>query len=168
MRGIAWTGLSQHSKAISDFAHAMRFDPYSVEAHYERAIARVNVGDMHGAKRDLEFCFTFFPDQIKPVAPLILNNMAWALATSPQEDLRDGERAVAWATRACELSEWKQSFYIDTLAAAYAEVGEYACAIAAVNRAMELPDFESECGESARVMLELFRAGKPFRRAKIE
>lgn len=164
MRGIAWTGLSEHAKAISDFTHAMRFDPDGVEARYERAISRVNLGDMDGAKRDLEFCFTFFPDQIRPVAPLILNNMAWALATSAQDALRDGEKAVAWATRACELSDWKQPMYMDTLAAAYAEVGEYERAVATVERAMELPEFERACVESAHIMLEMFRAGKPYRR----
>jgi serine/threonine protein kinase/tetratricopeptide (TPR) repeat protein len=56
------------------------------------------------------------------------NNLAWYLATGP-DGVRDGRRAVKLATRACELSEWKEHTCVATLAAAYAEAGDFAKAV---------------------------------------
>src|SRR5439155_548570 len=53
------------------------------------------------------------------------NKLAWILAVGPDR-LRDGRRAVRLATRACELTEWTDAGTIDTLAAAYAEAGDFA------------------------------------------
>jgi membrane associated rhomboid family serine protease len=54
-----------------------------------------------------------------------LNLVAWTLATSRNDDFRDGERAIVLARMACALSEWRIPNYIDTLAAAYAEAGQW-------------------------------------------
>jgi hypothetical protein len=43
----------------------------------------------------------------------------------PQDDLRDGKKAVEYARKACDLTEWKSAWDLDTLAAAYAEVGQF-------------------------------------------
>ena len=51
------------------------------------------------------------------------NSMAWLLATSPDSKARDATEAIEFATKACQLSEWKVGELIDTLAAAYAEAG---------------------------------------------
>ena len=55
----------------------------------------------------------------------ILNNFAWLLATAPEDNLRDGHRAVALATDACRQTEYKQDYILSTLAAAYAETGDF-------------------------------------------
>ena len=58
-----------------------------------------------------------------------LNDLAWMLATSKDSRVRDGRRAVAIATKACILSNWKNAFSIDTLAAASATAGNFADAV---------------------------------------
>jgi tetratricopeptide (TPR) repeat protein len=80
------------------------------------------------------------PDTLKSMDNLTvaLNEFAWSLATSPTDNLRDGKRAVQLATRACELSEHKQPGYISTLAAAYAETGDFDSAVKWSQRSMEL------------------------------
>ena len=55
----------------------------------------------------------------------LLNNFAWVLATSPDDKLRDGERAVKMATEACELTGYETPHILSTLAAAYAETGDF-------------------------------------------
>ena len=57
------------------------------------------------------------------------NDLAWSLATNPKEEFRDGEMAVQYALKACELVDWRYWGFIDTLAAALAEVGEFKEAI---------------------------------------
>jgi tetratricopeptide (TPR) repeat protein len=50
-------------------------------------------------------------------------------ATCPEASIRNGQLAVADAKKACELDIWILESYIDTLAAAYAETGDFASAI---------------------------------------
>jgi hypothetical protein len=58
-----------------------------------------------------------------------LNNLAWMLATSEKPTVRDGKRAVKYARRVCEQSNWNCWSFIGTLAAAYAEAGDFHRAI---------------------------------------
>jgi tetratricopeptide (TPR) repeat protein len=55
----------------------------------------------------------------------LLNNYAWVLATSPEDKLRDGSRAIKMATKAAEASGYETPHVLSTLAAAYAETGDY-------------------------------------------
>ena len=51
--------------------------------------------------------------------------LAWFLATCPESRFRNGSEAVSSGKKACEISHWKDSGDIDTLAAAYADVGDF-------------------------------------------
>lgn len=54
-----------------------------------------------------------------------MNDLAWTLATDRDDKLRDGAEAVKLAENACQNDNWKSSQYVDTLAAAYAEMGRW-------------------------------------------
>lgn len=54
-----------------------------------------------------------------------LGHLALALATCPNEHLRDGKRAVELATKACELTRWRDFPSLQALAAAHAECGAF-------------------------------------------
>ena len=91
----------------------------------------------------------------------ILNNLAWVLATSTHDDLRDGKRSVKLATEACEVSEYKEAHILSTLAAAYAESGDFETAIKWSTKAVELGD--EEVRKQLAAELESYRAKKPWR-----
>jgi tetratricopeptide (TPR) repeat protein len=64
-----------------------------------------------------------------PDSPRLLDELAWLLATHPDSKFRDGARAIALAGRACALTEGRAPIMLDTLAAAYAEAGDFPRAI---------------------------------------
>ena len=68
----------------------------------------------------------------------VLNNLAWVLATSPDEEVRDGQRAIELATQAAELTEFKQAHILSTLASGYAETGDFENAIKWIEKAIKV------------------------------
>ncbi len=95
------------------------------------------------------------------------NGLAWVLATCPLAAFRDGRRAVEAATRACELTEWKIPNNLDTLAAAFAESGDFETAIKWQTKQLESPDLTPSQIADAKAHLALFKLQKPFRTEQV-
>ena len=94
------------------------------------------------------------------------NALAFALATLPAPALRDGARALRLAEAVVAESEAGHPDYLDTLAAAYAEVGDFERAVAEERRALaqlEGRDVPDEIAGLFRRNLALFESGKPLR-----
>jgi tetratricopeptide (TPR) repeat protein len=88
---------------------------------------------------------------------------AWILATSPDATYRDGRLAVAAATRANELTNGKDGRVLSTLAAAYAEIGDFASAVRWQERALERVAAEGRISKPEQDRLSLYKSAKPFR-----
>jgi len=102
--------------------------------------------------------------RLDPTDPVAYNSRAVLRASCPDEKYRDGQKAIVDATKACELTEWKDAETLDTLAAAYAEAGEFSKAIEYCQKAIELADDETKPELEAR--LKLYQDEKPFRQDK--
>jgi tetratricopeptide (TPR) repeat protein len=78
--------------------------------------------------------------------------------------IRDGKQAVEYATKACELDGWEDATSLETLAAAYAESGDFTKAIEWQTKAMkeEPPNVDGEKSEM-RLRLDLYKQNKPCR-----
>jgi tetratricopeptide (TPR) repeat protein len=101
---------------------------------------------------------------LDPDYPDALNNLAWVLATNKDAQKRDGRKAIILAQKACRLTDYKDAAKLDTLAAAYAEVGEFDKAVAAIQEGIQIAQ-SSERKELANEMVErlkLYREGKTF------
>src|SRR6185312_7334377 len=87
----------------------------------------------------------------------------WALmlATSPDPKRRDGKKAVAYATRACEMSGWKEAYHINALAAAYAESGNFAKAVEFQEKANRV-DSDATTRKLGQARLKLYRQKKSY------
>lgn len=93
--------------------------------------------------------------------PGIILDLAWLLATCPDEKIRDGKRAVDVAQQV--LSAWNETDVglCDTLAAAYAEQGDFAQAVRWQTKAIEL--LKNDLQRSAlQKRLSLYQAGQPY------
>lgn len=99
--------------------------------------------------------------RLKPDDSGLLNNYAWLLATSPEDELRDADKSIELATDACELTDYKQAHILSTLAAGYAERGDFDKAVEWSTKAVELG--EGEIKEHLQQELESYRQGKPWR-----
>jgi hypothetical protein len=88
---------------------------------------------------------------------------AWILATSPDATYRDGRLAVAAATHASELTNWKNGQVLATLAAACAEIGDFASAVRWQERALERVAAEGRILKPEQDRLSLYKSAKPFR-----
>lgn len=101
----------------------------------------------------------------QPDHPQLLNNLAWLLATSPDDAVRDGAEAVRLAERACELTGQRELQLLGTLAAAYAEAGRFEESLRAAETARTLAlqaGLDTVAARNA-VLMELYRAGNAYR-----
>ncbi|MGA2241292.1 MAG: glycosyltransferase family 39 protein, partial [Verrucomicrobiota bacterium] len=82
--------------------------------------------------------------------PVVLNNLAWTLATASKPELRDGQEAVRLATKAVELTDRTEPIMIATLAAAYAKAGQFTNAVEMANIAVVLATFTGQKDVAAK------------------
>jgi tetratricopeptide (TPR) repeat protein len=101
--------------------------------------------------------------KIAPHHDLLLDNFAWFRATCPDATYRNGTEAVRFAKEACELAHWKDSAFIDTLAAARAESGDFAAAAATEQRTLSEKDGERIERSAAEARLQLYSRRQPYR-----
>jgi tetratricopeptide (TPR) repeat protein len=130
--------FGKHAEAVADYEKAMKLHPKGEEL--------LKDPDNEALVKNLQS---------------LLNNFAWVLATSPDDKLRDGKRAIQLATEACELSQYKLAYILSTLAAAYAETGDFDAAVKWSSKAVEIGD--PKHNESLKKELETYKAKKPMR-----
>jgi tetratricopeptide (TPR) repeat protein len=156
-RADAFLATKQLDKAIADFNEAIRIEPKQAWTYYRR-------GAVWGQKREFDRAIADYDEAIKldPKSVWAHNNRAWLLATCPEAKYRNGQRAVEGATKACELSQWKDPTHLDTLAAAYAESGDFAKAVEWQEKANTLFT-DHKLKKPAEARLQLYRDKKPYR-----
>ncbi|WDI42851.1 tetratricopeptide repeat protein [Bremerella sp. P1] len=154
-RGIAWHSKGEYDKEIEDYNEAIRLEP-------KLSLAYVNRGYAWSDKREYDRAIKDYNESIRldPNTADGYNELAWLLATCPSSEHRDGELAIRHATKACELTNWKNDSYIDTLSAAHATEGDFKKAIEYLDQAIELnPDTDPE---TRNAMRSAFNEGKPY------
>lgn len=94
----------------------------------------------------------------------LLNNLAWVMATSPDDDVRNGKRAIDLATKACEVTDFQRPHILSTLASAYAEAGDFDKAKEWSRKAVALGKEQSNDQiDQLQKELESYEQGKPWR-----
>jgi len=156
--GTLFLAAKQPREAIRRFTKALEIDADDFPSRRGRSDAEISIGDHVAAVADLEKAHELKPDDTG-----ILNNFAWLLATSPNDEIRDADRAIELATKACEATEWKEPHIVSTLAAGYAEKGDFEAARKYSRQAVDGEGLDAEVKEQLRSELASYEAGKPWR-----
>jgi tetratricopeptide (TPR) repeat protein len=187
-RGLTRLRLQQFESALIDLTHAIDRDPESVEAAWARGRIFADRGDYRLAARDFGRVIALRPTEslaysmrgemhhrlrdwcraladyrraleLSPDDPKCLNRVAWIRATCPDDQTRDGTEALHLAKRANQITNGSDPLILDTLAASWAECGQWADASTTIDQALRLlPDHADLLAHQAA-----YTAGQPWR-----
>jgi tetratricopeptide (TPR) repeat protein len=157
-RGLAQKKLKHFDLAIADFTEAIKRKPTDAWSYSERSSAYFTTGNYRAAASDLSKA-----TQLSPNDKVTFNRLAWFKATCPEASFRNGQEAVRAATKACEQTKWKEPTTIDTLAAAYAETGDFGQALKYETLALKLHQPDPKVRTHLQQHLKLFQNHKPYR-----
>ena len=158
--GCALARKDRMDEAIPHYREALALQPDLAEAHFQLAVALVARHQVEEASRHYREAVRLKPDWLEA-----LNNLAWLLATQPDERLRDGKLAVELASRGVALSHTNNATLLDTLAAALAEAGRFPEAADADRTAARLAQTSgaAQLGREIQAHLQCFERSQPVR-----
>jgi tetratricopeptide (TPR) repeat protein len=186
VHGDIQQGFDHLRKAIS-------INPLSVESHYVLGTFTLKQGHAEEALTELERAIEIRPhfasgeeavasahealgnspealvhwrkaQSIDPSSTSAMLGIAWVLAVAPEGSVRNGAEAVSWAKKANDLGPATDAGALDTLAAAYAEEGQFSLAVASASRALDLATAQrnSTLASEIRGRLRLYKVNKPY------
>jgi tetratricopeptide (TPR) repeat protein len=142
----------RYEEAYRDITSAAAKRPLCDRDVHNRAVVLTHLGRVREAIREYERAL-----KLNPRSGGTHSNLAWLLATSGDPNVRDGKRALEHALRAVELG--RNSAWVDTLAAAYAECGDFEAAVRAEEDACGMSGY----GNDAFLRrLKLYRRGVSY------
>jgi len=158
-RGVTHNLKGDYEQAIRDFDKAIELNPKNSQAYTERGAAYSAQGSYEEAIRDFERVIKLNPD-----SAWACNNLAWILATCPEPRIRDAAEAVRLAERSCDLTDNRVPELLDTLAVAYAELGEFEKAVKTAEKAVQLAldGGKGELAKDIQSRLKLYEEKHPY------
>jgi tetratricopeptide (TPR) repeat protein len=158
--GIALLQIGRLDEAVSHYNKALLINSNYVEAHNNLGTALVQLGRVSEALAHFQRA-----REINPLNVEAQNNMALVLATFPERRVRNGTKAVELAERANHLTGNANASISATLAAAYAEAGQFPNAITTAERALQLATDQGNTAlaDAIRAQIRLYQSGFPYR-----
>lgn len=143
----------QTQQAKTHLEHASELRPTDLPSVLNLAIACEKLGEYARARELLERAIEIDPRSVYP-----RNNLAWLLATSPNEQVRDARQALEIAESIAETTNYAEAYILDTLAAALASNRQFDRAVEMLEKSQRLnPQADTE---SVSRRLDKYRAGK--------
>ena len=151
------------NEALLHLREAVRIEPDYDEGQYYLAAALARQKKFAEAAAGFRAAIRAKPDYASA-----LNDLAWLLATRPEAGLRNVPEAIRCARRACELTRYTDPMYLDTLAVAQAEAGQFTEALALTEKAAALVAAAGAAALAAQLQsrLNLYRAGRSYTQAE--
>ena len=158
--GVILLKQGRHAGAIMAFKKALDIYPEQINARYNLGMSLWASGNSKAAVVKYRQVL-----EMKPEWRMASNTLAWILATDTDKDVRDGYAAIKWAQAAVQGKDRNDPEYLDTLAAAYAETGQFEMAVSIIKQALSLArdSGDTVLSEAIEGRLRLYKSGKPFR-----
>ncbi len=159
-RGVLYAIQENYAQAAQHLEKALALRNDFVEAHRDLARVRQQQG------RDAEAVRHYRRALAAPRPSLTTRlNLAWLLATSPDDQVRQPGEAVKLAEQCAEATRGRNAQVLDKLAVAYASAGQYERATATAQQALRLArsSGRSQLADQIQTRLALFQQGKPYR-----
>ncbi len=158
--------LAQSSKkeeALAQYSELLRLNPARADLHLTMAALLSGIHRASDAAGHYREALRLNPNDV-----VALNNLAWLLATNPDDRLRNGYEATSYAERACALTRWSNPVFLATSAAAQAERGNFQQAVELATRAHAIATAagETRAAQDCEKLRALFLSRTPFRDAE--
>src|SRR5579885_2677246 len=193
-RGVAYLQKGNYRQAFADYNREIQLGPGNANAYFNRCWAFAQIHAYPSALADCDKAISLDPNQanayatsgtifsdqgnfaqaidaydkavrLNPKDAGSYNLLAWILATCPDAKYRNGQQAVAYAKKAVELASNGKAEIVDTLAAAYAESGDFKQAVATEREALQ---YQTKNAKEFRARLALYEHGKPYRSPPVD
>jgi tetratricopeptide (TPR) repeat protein len=157
--GAVLLAAGKADEAISYLNEALRINPEQAEVCVKLGTAYTLLG-----KSELAIQNWTRAVELEPNNAGVLNNLAWLLATVGDVSVRKADKAIEFATRACELSGYKEPEQLDTLAVAYAAAGRFDDALATARQAVNIAKVrgQEKLVSEIQSRIELYQAGRSY------
>jgi tetratricopeptide (TPR) repeat protein len=187
--------LEDNDGAIAEVHEALRLSPWMVQAHFNLGAFLLHAGRTDEALPVLEQTQKMNPNfspveealalvylleqnngealrhyrrglELNPKSIAALVGATRILASAKDASLRNGAEAIKLASRANELTDGKDPIVLDTLGAAYAEVGDFEHALEAAQRALDIATVQGNDGlkEMILVRIQLYHEKHAYRK----
>ena len=163
--GVALAQLGRGEEALVRFRRAAELAPDFASAHNN--IGKIMQQQGHAAEAVRHFRAAL---KLEADNPDTLANLAWVLATAPEDATRNGVQAIYLAQRANQLAKGQDPYALRSLAAAFAENGRFAEAISAAGAALRLARStgDQSLADLLQNQLALHQSNSPIREAPPE
>lgn len=145
-----------YDKAKADLDPLFQINSFRVEAYVLRGGILIQQHDHAAAIADFEAVVAIDQKRIEAWHAIGIYS-----ASSPYPNARNGQRGITAATRACELTSYKEWNVVSVLAAAYADAGQFDLAIQWAKEALRLAPPEERATRELRITQ--YEAGQPYR-----
>jgi len=150
----------KYQEAVQDCNEALRKDSTFAEAALLRARANYFLGRYGESLKEIDHVINIRPRQ--DAFARAYCDRAWVRLTCPDQSYRNGQQALKDATAACKLVGWKDEDMIDTLAAAYAEVGDFDSAVRYEEKALAIKGVKISDSQRLQAHLDSFKQRRPL------
>ena len=147
-------------EGLKFYRRALEKNPIYEEGYIKLAVALYQLKRYEEIVQVWESGLSYLPNH-----PLFLNYLAWILATCPEDELRDCSRAIDLARKANRQTRGKHPSVLDTLAAAYADCGQFDRALKIAQEAIESArqTNDEKLERDIGMRLKLYQRRIPFR-----
>jgi tetratricopeptide (TPR) repeat protein len=150
---------------VGHWRNAVSLFQHTLSVTQNNLLIQVALGEALYSRGEVDQALVHFQEAFRLDPPLGLGGVAWVMATTSNPKFLNGAKAVELAKLANQMTSYQQPELLDTLAAAYAEAGNFTEAISTAERAAELARAagRTDLAREIQPRLALYRQGRPYR-----